>query len=315
MGAHDGGAGVPTGASSDLLLPRRIRQALGGGRFARDIIYFREVGSTNDAAHDLGRAGEPEGAVVVADSQTTGRGRRRRRWVSPAGKGVYLSVLLRPPGDAAEAGVAVQLAAGIAVAEALGSRLPRPPALRWPNDCYCDGRKLAGVLVEAGATGNRLDFLVCGVGVNVNHAPEDFPQELQSRATSLSLLVGHAQERLPILVDLLEALDRWEGVWRRHGLEPIRQRWLELSPESRGGRVEVQTEEGRLRGMAEGLSPRGALRVRVGESLREITVGEVVRLVPAASALDGEDASTGEESRSRRAAAQRPSDGEEADPG
>lgn len=270
--------GVRIDGSADLLLPGRVRRALGGGRFAADIVYFREVASTNDAAHELGRTGASDGAVVVADSQTAGRGRRRRSWVSPARKGLYVSVLLRPAGGPGEAGAAVQLAAGIAVAEALEPRLSRRPLLRWPNDCYCDDRKLAGVLVEAGATGDRLDFLVCGIGVNVNHEATDFPEELRSRATSLRLLAGHVHRRLPILVDLLHALDRWEGVWRRHGLEPIRQRWLELSPESRGGRVEVQTERGRIRGHAEGLAPSGALRVRVDDSVREITVGEVIRL-------------------------------------
>jgi len=234
----------------------------------------------------------------VADSQTAGRGRRRRPWLSPAGKGIYVSVLLRPPGDASEAGVAVQLAAGIALAEALAPRLPRRPSLRWPNDCYCNDRKLAGVLVEAGATGERLDFVVCGVGVNVNQAAEDFPAQLRGRATSLRLLVGHAQGRLPIVVDLLKALDGWESVWRRHGLEPIRQRWLELSPETRGGRVEVKTEAGRIRGTAAGLSRTGALRVQAGDELHEITVGELVRSRPAREAGPRNGLETGPEAAS-----------------
>jgi len=251
------------------------------GRFGRRVHQFARVDSTNERARELGRAGEPDGAVVVADEQTAGRGRRRRTWASPAGKGLYVSVLLRPPFAAAESGPAVQLAAGIAAAEALAGILPVPPLLRWPNDCYAGGRKIAGVLVEAETTGGELEFLVCGVGINVNQQTGDFPEELRERATSIRLQLGHEVPRRDILAAFLAAFDTWEGVWRRHGLGPIRERWLELSPETAGGEVSVQTASGTLEGTADGLSDDGRLRVRAAGSLHEIAVGEVVRLRPA----------------------------------
>jgi len=232
-------------------------------------------------ARALGRAGEPDGTVVVADEQTDGRGRRRRAWVSPAGAGLYVSVLLRPPGAAVESGVAAQLVAGIAVAECLGKLLPVSPVLRWPNDCYVGERKIAGVLVEAETTGNDFDFLVCGIGVNVNQEPEHFPQQLRHRATSLLQHTGRRVSRLDVLAGLLAALDVWDNVWRTHGLTPIRHRWLELSPESAGGRVSVRTDSGLLEGAAEGLSDAGHLRVRCTDGVRELSAGEVVRLRPA----------------------------------
>ena len=271
---------VATEPGVDLLLPERLRDAVGDCRFGRNVRHVATVGSTNELARELGEQGEADSTVVIADEQTAGRGRRRRSWVSPAGAGLYVSIILRPPFSMRESGPAVQLAAGIAVAEALETSLHQAPVLRWPNDCYADDRKIAGILVEAVSTGTGLDFLVCGIGVNVNHAEHDFPGELRDRATSLRLLLGHPVPRLPLLVELLLCLDTWEGAWRRHGLEPIRDRWLELSPESKGGLVEVQTETGVLQGRAEGLSEDGRLRVNDGDTVHEISVGEVVRMRP-----------------------------------
>jgi len=248
----------------------------------RDRLHYRaRVDSTNRVARQLGREGAPGGTVVIADEQTAGRGRRRRSWVSPAGAGLYVSLLLRPDYAAAESGAAVQLLAGIAVAEALEETLTLKPVLRWPNDCYVADRKIAGVLVEAETTGDGFDFLVCGIGVNVNHEEDDFPPELRHRATSVRLQVGHEVSRLDLLARLLGAFEGWEGAWRKHGLGPIRERWLELSPDTVAGRVSVQTDAGLLEGTAAGLADNGHLRVRTADGLHELAVGEVVKLRPA----------------------------------
>ncbi len=255
--------------------------ALPESRFSAAVHYFDTVDSTNQVARDLGRAGEPDGTVVVADEQTEGRGRRQRRWVSPPNAGLYVSLLLRPEFPAAESGSAVQLVAGIATAEALDGFLPSKPVLRWPNDCFVLGGKIAGVLVEAETTGRGFDFLVCGIGVNVNHEADDFPAELRGGATSVKLQLGHRVSRLDVLAALLDAFDTWESAWRRHGMAPIRERWLELSPESVAGSVSVQTEAGLVEGVADGLTDAGHLRVRADDGAHEISVGEVIRSRPA----------------------------------
>lgn len=258
--------------------------ALPPSRFSQRVHYAARVDSTNEEARRRGRCGEPDGALVIADEQTAGRGRRQRRWVSPPGAGLYASLLLRPELAAPESGAAVQLVAGIAVAEALEGFLQGGLELRWPNDCDCDGRKIAGVLVEAESGGRgeaAFDFLVCGVGINVNHGAEDFPGDLRDGATSIRLQVGHRVRRIDVLAALLGAFDEWEAVWRSRGLGPIRERWLELSPQTESGAVRVQTEARVIDGVAAGLSEDGRLRVRVGEELREIAVGELVRARPA----------------------------------
>jgi len=271
----------PPETAADLLLPARVASALGDARIGATVRYENSVDSTNRLARELGRQGAVDGLVVLAEEQTAGRGRRQRSWVSLAGKGIYLSVLLRPVASTADAGPAVQLVAGIAVAESLAIYAGQPLMLRWPNDCYLGDRKIAGVLVESEVTGSTLDFLVCGVGINVNHEEKDFPTDLRARVTSLCMLSGHPQPRLPVLVSLLQALEYWDDVWRRRGLSPVIERWLELSPESRGSYVEIQTHQGLMRGVAAGLSPRGGLYVDDEQQNRhEITVGELVRLSP-----------------------------------
>lgn len=254
--------------------------ALPESRFSAMVHYFSTVDSTNHAARDLGRAGEPDGTLVVADEQTKGRGRRQRRWVSPAGAGLYVSLLLRPEFPATESGSAVQLVAGIATAETLNEFLPNTPVLRWPNDCFVLDSKIAGVLVEAETTYRDFDFLVCGIGINVNHEVDNFPAALRGHATSVKLQLGHRVSRLDVLATLLDTFDNWETTWREHGMDPIRERWLELSPESVAGSVSVQTEAGLIEGVTDGLTDSGHLRVGADDGTHEISVGEVIRLRP-----------------------------------
>jgi BirA family biotin operon repressor/biotin-[acetyl-CoA-carboxylase] ligase len=200
--------------------------------------------------------------------------------VSPAGTGLYVSLLLRPEFPAAETGSAVQLVAGIATAETLNEFLPNKPVLRWPNDCFVLDSKIAGVLVEAETTGRGFDFLVCGIGVNVNQEVADFPAALRGRATSVKLQLGHRVSRLDVLATLLDTFDSWEAAWREYGMDPIRERWLELSPESVAGSVSVQTETGLIEGVANGLTDAGHLIVGTDDGTHEISVGEVIRLRP-----------------------------------
>lgn len=236
------------------------------------------VGSTNDLARQLARAGAEHGTVVVAGEQTAGRGRRQRPWESAAGTGLYVSVVLRSPaGDECYA-AALQLAAGVALAETLTPLLPEPAELLWPNDCLCVGQKLAGVLVESEATGPAIDFLVCGIGVNVNQRRHDFSPAVARLATSVAILSGSQADRTQLLADLLVSLEAWEGVARGVGIEPVIRRWLALSPSSLDSSVEVETAAGLIGGRAAGLSVRGGLLVQTSAGTQEIVTGQLVRV-------------------------------------
>lgn len=269
-----------TGDESATAWMRReeLEEALRDSRMGRSLWLHEEVGSTSDHARELGRRGAPDGAVVLARRQLRGRGRRGRAWESPRDGGLYASVLLRPGRPDLDYAAALQLAAGIAVAECLEPLVPRRPELLWPNDCLCDGAKVAGVLVESESAGGGLDFLVCGIGVNVNQAPADFSPQVARIATSVRILRGAAGDVTELTISLLRALDGWEALVRRGGVRAVVSRWLEWAPTARGAEVEVETSGGTIRGISSGLSMRGGLRVDTGEALREILVGELIRV-------------------------------------
>lgn len=256
----------------------RLRELLAQCRFGRRIDAYDSVGSTNDVARLLGRQGAADGTLVIAEYQSAGRGRRARVWESVAAAGLYMSLLLRPRAMHESYPAALQLLAGVALAETLSPLLPQPAELLWPNDCVCLGQKLAGVLVESEATGPELDFLVCGIGVNVNQARADFSPRLGALATSVGALAGRRIDRAALLVDLLFALEAWDEVARGSGIEPIIGRWLELAPSATGSGVEVETDAGLVVGESAGLSERGYLVVNTERGLVEIVTGELVRV-------------------------------------
>src|SRR5579883_3273587 len=187
-------------AMPDLLLPALLAPYRKSGVFGRRVHHFFRVDSTQRAALAAAAAGETHGTLFVAEEQTAGRGRQGHSWASPAGQGIYLSLILRPPGPPAGA-LALNLAAGIAVADAARAAAGVDADLRWPNDLLVHGRKAGGVLLEMSAEATRIQHLVLGIGVNVNQS--EFPPELAPLATSLRLAAGRPLSRLEVLAEIL----------------------------------------------------------------------------------------------------------------
>jgi BirA family biotin operon repressor/biotin-[acetyl-CoA-carboxylase] ligase len=167
------------------------------------ISWTGSTASTNDDALAAAKAGAPHGAIFGAETQTRGRGRRGSAWLSPPSAGLWFSVLLRPE-LRAEVVSGLALAAGLAVRAAVAGRVAAAPLVKWPNDVLCEGRKLAGVLVESQVAGARVSHVVVGIGVNVTQAA--FPEELAGIATSLTLLSASSSERESLLLDILAEL-------------------------------------------------------------------------------------------------------------
>lgn len=259
--------------------PRVLDLQRVGTRVEGNLIWHRSVGSTNDVARKAAQAGEPDGTVVLAEEQVAGRGRRRRSWYSPRGTGLYVSLVVRS-GAWFDRPAVAQLGAGVAVAEAVAGCTRAEVELVWPNDCYAAGAKIGGVLVEAETTGGQFEFLVCGMGVNVNQSREEFPDELRAHATSIARLTGAACDRTDLLLVLLDRLGELRRMADAEGPAAVLARWAAISPSSMDTEVQVDTIEGILSGRTAGLSPEGALRLRVdGEDVvREITVGELVKV-------------------------------------
>jgi BirA family biotin operon repressor/biotin-[acetyl-CoA-carboxylase] ligase len=246
----------------------RLRALISEDIFWREVLVQESVGSTNDLLKERAQAGAPEGSVFIAEEQTSGKGRHGRSWHSPKG-GAWFSVLLRPHLAVADAGcVGVSLAIGLA--EALRKSYQLPIGVKWPNDLWLNGRKIAGILVELASRGEKIEWMVAGIGLNVNNA---LPSETRVPATSLALALGR-----PLILEefyhlaLMGLAESYLSLLRR-GFGPIQVRWKALS--ILGESVEVQHGDRRYQARVLGLSDSGKLLVRAGQDLRELAAEEV----------------------------------------
>ena len=276
-----GGRGYQLVEVPDSVGEREIAPLLASGELGRKIHSFATLPSTNDEAHRLAEAGALHGEVVIADVQTQGRGRRGRAWVSPAGKAVTFSVVLRPslpPLRAPE----LTLVAAVAVAEAAHELGARHARIKWPNDVECRGKKLAGLLSELRAEPDRIRHAVLGIGFNSSMESHDFPEALRPIATSLLIESGEKTPRPMVLARLLEHLEEWLSLHEMEGFGPVRERWRELSS-TLGSKVRITAvgKEGApeappLEGDAFDLDEDGALLVRTpGGQMVRVVAGDV----------------------------------------
>ena len=192
---------------SARLDPEKLRRALGNCTIGREIVVLQETTSTNDSLLQKVTAGTPEGLIVFAEHQTAGRGQRSNRWESAPHKGLWFSILLRPKIDIAESPRLTTWAAE-GVAETIRAEFGLSPVIKAPNDVQIDGRKVAGVLVEMRAQANAPHIAIAGIGINVNHEREDFPEKLRARAISLAMALDGPVDRHDLAVALLRGLDR-----------------------------------------------------------------------------------------------------------
>lgn len=244
------------------------------------LCHYATLGSTNDEAKALARAGAPQGTLVWADEQTAGRGRRGRVWLSPPGN-LYLSLVLRPdgaPARAAQLSFVAALGLGDAlVALGLGDALAAlgGPAMRlrykWPNDLLANGRKLAGILLESETSASdRVDFVVVGVGVNIVLAPDD----VEFPATSLAAQGVATVTPAALLAGFARHFEIWARRWRAEGFAPVRAAWLARAS-GLGERVRVRLERNTLCGRFLDLDDDGALVLEGVQGRRRIAAGEV----------------------------------------
>jgi BirA family transcriptional regulator, biotin operon repressor / biotin---[acetyl-CoA-carboxylase] ligase len=259
-------------------LPDDIREALSHaaerlGSFARPLVWYPDVTSTNDQAAALADAGAPEGTVVAADAQSAGRGRRGRQWVSPAGAGLYVSTVLRPPPHVVSL---LTIAAGVAVAEGIEVATGLRPALKWPNDLYAGSRKLAGLLAEANVGTSVVQYVVLGIGVNVMPAP--YPHEIAGRSTSLEAELGRAVDRALLLAECLAALASRYADLKDGRERQVLAGWRARAAATLGRKVRWEADGPPVEGTADSIDETGALLVRTPTGTIRITSGEVVWL-------------------------------------
>ena len=237
---------------------------------------FDSIGSTNDEAAQRAAAGASEGLVVWALRQVSGRGRRGRTWVSPAGN-LYCSTVLRPacPADRA---AQIGFVAALAVADTIAGRLPHNDiSLKWPNDVLVDGAKICGILPESSvAADGRIEHVVLGIGLNVASGPD--PAAIGYAATSLAAHGGAAEPAL-LLSELLGHLQGRYDLWCRQGFGPVREAWLERGT-ARGAEIRVRAGTLDFCGRFVDLDSDGALLIETGGKQRRVAAGEVFPVAP-----------------------------------
>ncbi|HQP10685.1 MAG TPA: biotin--[acetyl-CoA-carboxylase] ligase [Candidatus Omnitrophota bacterium] len=260
-------------SSPDKLFPSEIQSGLGTKILGKDIRYFDSVASTMDVAFQLGMDGAPEGAVVCAENQTKGKGRRGRSWVSPKSKGIYMSVILRPPMVPADL-TRVTLLSAVAVCEAVRKMYRLPVEIKWPNDLLIQKKKLAGILTELSAEMDRVRFVVIGIGINVNAALSQLPPH----STSIRNETGQKVSRADLMQEILRSLEAWYLVLGQEGFIPVIERWKQLSS-TLGRQVRLIDPSGDVEGEAVDLDEYGGLVIRsdTGLMVKRMS-GDIVQL-------------------------------------
>jgi BirA family biotin operon repressor/biotin-[acetyl-CoA-carboxylase] ligase len=242
----------------------------------RDIRVFEETTSTNDVIEKLARDGVKEGVVVFAESQTRGRGRLGRKWMSPAKQGLWFSVLLRPDLRPQET-TRLNVASATALRRAIESQTGLKPEIKWPNDILIQGKKVAGILTELSGELDHVKYVVLGIGVDVNLSQGDFPAELRKLATSLKAELGKPVSRPELAVVILRELDLDYARITSGQFAAVADEWEEHGT-TIGQEVTIRTGDRRIRGRAESLGEDGELLLRTEHGHLERIIGGDVTL-------------------------------------
>lgn len=262
-------------SAPDILNREEIAARLKSAVIGRQLVCLNETGSTNADAFRLAEEGAPEGTVVLADTQRNGKGRRGRSWSSPPGVNLYCSIVLKPGVKPHEAAQLTFLSA-VAVARAVELTTTLRPEIKWPNDLLISGRKVAGLLNEMSAETDGINFVILGIGVNLNMTAAQFPSDLRHPATSLLLETGRMVSRARFAVTMLMELDRLYAGFISHGFGPVRDEWRERC--NANGRELAVSDAGQevVRGMFSGIDGDGALLVRLPDGrVERILSGDV----------------------------------------
>lgn len=247
----------------DKLDINRFLEKLTTERLGRNIKYYDEVDSTNAVAHTLVAEGAPEGTLVFAEKQTAGRGRMGRKWHSPKGKGIWMSLVLKP---AIPLSFAPQLTLLIAVAlsRAISSFLSLEVGIKWPNDLLIGGRKVCGILLESSAENESLQHVIVGMGIDANLQQDDYPDDLHKVATSLAIESVQQVDRTELMCHLMKEIEQLYLLYLDKGFAPIKLLWEALTI-SLGRPIRCQTSQGVFEGIAEGIDDAGALLLRLSD--------------------------------------------------
>src|ERR1051325_7961193 len=260
----------------DVLLPQLIRPRLRTTMVGRTLFHFYSVDSTNAFASRLLAHGRkvPEGGVIIAESQTAGRGRLGRNWHSEREAGLYFSIILFPKVPPSLAPL-FTLGTAVAMHNAVEHYTGMDIDIKWPNDLLIGSRKFCGILSEIQAEVDLVRTMIIGVGLNANH--ERLPEEIAGRATSLRIASGRIQSRMEILLEFFQEFENIYMDFERKGPRGIIDQWTRFSSFANGRKIEIHDGVRKIAGITRGLNPLGALRIeQKGGRIEEVYSGDVV---------------------------------------
>lgn len=238
----------------------------------KKIHYFDSLDSTNIKANHLAEEGSAHGTLVVADHQAAGKGRRGRGWESPEKTGIFMTLILKPEIETANASM-LTLVAAMAVREAINKLTGLPAAIKWPNDIVVNGRKVCGILTEMSAQMDYVNHIVVGIGINVHN--RDFPEEIAQVATSLLMESGEHVNRAALIEAIWESFEAYYEVFMRTQDLSALHNAYDSHLANRGQRVKVLDPKEPYEGVAQGVTERGELMVDTWESRKLVSSGEV----------------------------------------
>lgn len=251
----------------------KIKNCPGTKWAGQNLIYLEETDSTNTRAKELGAAGAPHGTLVVAEKQNAGKGRRGRSWESPAGSSIYMTILLRPDFAPSQAPM-LTLVMAHSIAGAIREQTQAEVGIKWPNDLVVNGKKICGILTEMNAGVGRIDYVVIGVGINVN--TEGFPEEIADKATSLYLELGKKQDRAKLIAAGMQRFEEdYEKFCAAGDLSPFVEEYNKILVNC-GKEVRVLEPGNEYNARSFGIDASGELQVEKADGTREaVFAGEV----------------------------------------
>ena len=259
--------------AGDVLSEAGLLSCLKTERAGGRTVYFDATDSTNIQARRLAEAHAPHGTLVVSDRQDGGKGRRGRSWASPSGVGIWMSLILRPEIAPSSASM-LTLAAALAVREGIQEETGLSPLIKWPNDLVLNGKKICGILTEMSTELMEIQYVITGIGINVNQ--REFPPEIRDTATSLSLEAGRSFRRSSLIAAILKAFEKDYEAFLKTGDLSLLLEEYNACLVNRGKEVCILDPSGEYRAVAEGIDENGSLLVTLPDGTRrEIISGEV----------------------------------------
>jgi len=239
----------------------------------KEICIFQETDSTNIQAFKIASNGAPEGSIVIAECQTGGKGRFGRKWVSPSGKNLYLSIIVRPD-IPAQFAPKLTLVTAVALSDTLEAAGAKNHMIKWPNDILFNDKKISGILTEMKGGSDRVDFIIIGVGVNLNSSQDDYTVEIKDSAVSLKDILGKEINRIEFLNSFLFHFETNYSEFIHGRFPEILSKWIQKSGII-NRRIEVTNFDDVITGIVTEVTPEGNLMLQTADGIRHIHSGDI----------------------------------------